>query len=190
MDNLLLEKKERFIELLRSTKREGIEDLIKWLESTDFFTAPASTKYHGACEGGLLIHSLSVYAALNVLHKNLMNFNDLNKKSIIIVSLLHDICKANCYIVDYRNVKVDGEWTKQPYYKFEEEFKFGGHGSKSMYLASKFIKLTDEEAAAINAHMGAWDNSTYQNPGAVYEDNFLAFALHMADEMATFLVKA
>lgn len=190
MDNLMLEKKEKFIELLKGTKREGIEELIAWLETTDFFTAPASTKYHGACEGGLLIHSLSVYAALNVLRTNLTNFNDLNEDSVIIVSLLHDICKANCYVVDYRNVKVNGEWTKQPYYKFEEEFKFGGHGSKSMYLASKFIKLTDEEAAAINTHMGSWDMSSYSNPSGVYENNLLAFALHMADEMATYVIKA
>lgn len=190
MDNLMMDKKNEFINLLRQTKREGIEELISWLESTDFFTAPASTMYHGAKEGGLLIHSLTVYAALKAIKHGLVNFDHLDDNSMIIVALLHDICKANCYTVDYRNVKVNGEWTKQPYYKFDEQFKFGGHGSKSMYLASKYIKLSDEEASAILNHMGAWDNSNYSNPGAAFEDNLLAFALHIADGMATYVAKA
>ena len=190
MDNLMKEKKEEFCSLLRSTKRDGIEQLISWLEKTDFFTAPASTRYHGAKEGGLLIHTLTVYSALKAIKNGLVNFSDLDDESMIIVALLHDICKADCYVVDYRNVKVDGEWTKQPFYKFEEKFCFGGHGSKSMYLASNFIKLKPDEASAINAHMGAWDMTTYSNPSGVYDTNLLAFALHMADEMATYVAKA
>lgn len=144
-----------FVELLRTTNRDGIEELIRYLqEETDFFTAPASTKYHGAFESGLLMHSINVCAELNL---------DPNSKvypteTLIIVALLHDICKANCYRTEKRNVKEYGGWVEKQIYVFEDELPLG-HGEKSLYLASKFIKLSDEEAAAIRWHMGAFDNA-------------------------------
>ena len=177
-----------FVELLRTTNRDGIEELIRYLqEETDFFTAPASTKYHGAFAGGLLMHSINVCAELRL---------DPNSKvypteTLIIVALLHDICKANCYRTEMRNVKENGGWVEKQIYVFEDELPLG-HGEKSLYLASKFIKLSDEEAAAIRWHMGAFDNAFRggdRGLNAAYEKYPLAVLLHMADMRATYLVE-
>ena len=177
-----------FVELLRTTNRDGIEELIRYLqEETDFFTAPASTKYHGAFAGGLLMHSINVCAELRL---------DPNSKvypteTLIIVALLHDICKANCYRTEKRNVKENGGWVEKQIYVFEDELPLG-HGEKSLYLASKFIKLSDEEAAAIRWHMGAFDcafRGGDRGLNAAYEKYTLAVLLHMADMRATYLVE-
>lgn len=177
-----------FVEVLRTTNRDGIEELIRYLqEETDFFTAPASTKYHGAFAGGLLMHSINVCAELRL---------DPNSKvypteTLIIVALLHDICKANCYRTEKRNVKEYGGWVEKQIYVFEDELPLG-HGEKSLYLASKFIKLSDEEAAAIRWHMGAFDNAFRggdRGLNAAYEKYPLAVLLHMADMRATYLVE-
>ena len=177
-----------FVELLRTTNRDGIEELIRYLqEETDFFTAPASTKYHGAFAGGLLMHSIKVCAELRL---------DPNSKvypteTLIIVALLHDICKANCYRTEKRNVKENGGWVEKQIYVFEDELPLG-HGEKSLYLASKFIKLSDEEAAAIRWHMGAFDcafRGGDRGLNAAYEKYPLAVLLHMADMRATYLVE-
>ena len=177
-----------FVELLRTTNMDGIEELIRYLqEETDFFTAPASTKYHGAFAGGLLMHSINVCAELRL---------DPNSKvypteTLIIVALLHDICKANCYRTEKRNVKENGGWVEKQIYVFEDELPLG-HGEKSLYLASKFIKLSDEEAAAIRWHMGAFDcafRGGDRGLNAAYEKYPLAVLLHMADMRATYLVE-
>ena len=177
-----------FVELLRTTNRDGIEELIRYLqEETDFFTAPASTKYHGAFAGGLLMHSINVCAELRL---------DPNSKvypteTLIIVALLHDICKANCYRTEKRNVNENGGWVEKQIYVFEDELPLG-HGEKSLYLASKFIKLSDEEAAAIRWHMGAFDcafRGGDRGLNAAYEKYPLAVLLHMADMRATYLVE-
>lgn len=177
-----------FVELLRTTNRDGIEELIRYLqEETDFFTAPASTKYHGAFAGGLLMHSINVCAELRL---------DPNSKvypteTLIIVALLHDICKANCYRTEKRNVKENGGWVEKQIYVFEDELPLG-HGEKSLYLASKFIKLSDEEAAAIRWHMGAFDcafRGGDRGLNAAYEKYPLAVMLHLADMRATYLVE-
>lgn len=177
-----------FVEVLRTTNRDGIEELIRYLqEETDFFTAPASTKYHGAFAGGLLMHSINVCAELRL---------DPNSKvypteTLIIVALLHDICKANCYRTEKRNVKENGGWVEKQIYVFEDEMPLG-HGEKSLYLASKFIKLSDEEAAAIRWHMGAFDcafRGGDRGLNAAYEKYPLAVLLHMADMRATYLVE-
>lgn len=177
-----------FVELLRTTNRDGIEELIRYLqEETDFFTAPASTKYHGAFAGGLLMHSINVCAELRL---------DPNSKvypteTLIIVALLHDICKANCYRTEKRNVKENGGWVEKQIYVFEDELPLG-HGEKSLYLASKFIKLSDEEAAAIRWHMGAFDNAFRggdRGLNAAYEKYPLAVMLHLADMRAAYLVE-
>lgn len=177
-----------FVELLRTTNRDGIEELIRYLqEETDFFTAPASAKYHGAFESGLLMHSINVCAELRL---------DPNSKvypteTLIIVALLHDICKANCYRTEKRNVKENGGWVEKQIYVFEDELPLG-HGEKSLYLASKFIKLSDEEAAAIRWHMGAFDcafRGGDRGLNAAYEKYPLAVMLHLADMRATYLVE-
>lgn len=179
-----------FDSLLRWTHRDNIDDLINWLHTTDFYVAPASTKYHGACERGLIMHSLSVCDCAIVLNKALEL--NINYDSIRICALLHDVCKVNCYEEYDKNTKVTNketgvsEWTTTKAYIYNDQFPFGGHGSKSVYLISHFINLTQEEAAAINCHMAAWDNPHY-SVGNVYEKYKLAWLIHVADEMSTFL---
>ena len=97
----------------------------------------------------------------------------------------------NFYKESTRNVKDEktGQWRKEPCYTISEQYPFGGHGSKSVYLLMKYIKLTDEEAAAINCHMGGWDVTTYHNPSPAYEKYPLAVYLHIADMLATYINK-
>jgi len=188
-----MEKKERFIELLKNTKREGIEDLINWLETTDFYKAPASTKYHGACEGGLLEHSLNVYDELKKETDTLMNnveeihFND---DSVILVALLHDLCKTNIYKTEYRNTKNEyGTWIKVPYYTIVDDEPYG-HGEKSVMLAARFIKLTPEEKYSIRWHMGFTEGKeNYNYVSAAYTKYDLAVLTHIADLKATYLLE-
>lgn len=175
----------------RFIEREGIEDLLKWLADSDFYTAPASTRYHGAYEGGLAEHSLAVYRRLTELCDWYGPGQGVTPESIAIVSLFHDICKVGTYKVAMRNAKNEktGVWEKVPYYTKQEDFAFGGHGSKSMYLVMHFMKLIPEEAVAINCHMGQWDSTVYSDPSAAYEQNRLAWLLHVADEAATYINK-
>ena len=156
--------KERFIELLRSTKREGIEKLIDFLEKTDFFTAPASTRFHMSCEGGLLQHSLNVYDCLVNLGTTTgdvqefqaagMRLDSIPQESIIIVALLHDLCKVNFYATEMRWRKdANNKWEQYPVYAVNDRNPYG-HGEKSVMMASEFIHLTMEERYAIRWHMG------------------------------------
>ena len=170
-----------------NVKRPGVTDLLMWLETTDFYTAPASTRYHGAEPEGLVMHSLAVWNRLCELvawYKL-----EVDRESVAIVALFHDLCKVDSYKVAMRNNKNEktGQWEKVPYYTKKEDYAFGGHGSKSVYLVMNFMKLLPEEAAAINAHMGSWDSSPYNNAGDVYEQNMLAWLLHVADEAATYI---
>ena len=169
-------------------KREGIQDFTEWLWNTDFFLAPASTRYHGCFEGGLAMHSLNVYSQLKKLCKW---YNcDVSDESIAIVALFHDVCKIGCYKTEMRWRKnSSSQWEQYPTYKFEEDFAYGGHGAKSVFLVQSFMKLTPEEASAINCHMGQWDATTYSNPTVVFERNLLAWLLHVADEAADFIVE-
>lgn len=178
--------KDKFIGLLAGVEREGIDDLINWIKyDTDFFTAPASTRYHGNYKGGLVQHSIDVYEHL----VSLADFYELPamyEDSIVIVALLHDLCKANMYGTEKRNRKnEDGVWEQYDFYTHDEQLNFGGHGSKSLYLAMKFIQLTDDEAVAINCHMSSWDGNKYV--GNAFSQFKLAWLLHVADEAATYL---
>ena len=177
--------KSRFIDLcLSNIDREGIKNLLAWLEKSDFYRAPASTKYHGSYEGGLLEHSLNVFDQALLLQNSF--HIDLPLESVTIAALFHDLCKVNFYKEDTRNVKVDGKWQSVPCYSIEEKFCYGGHGSKSVFLVERFMKLEPEEAIAINCHMGAWDGN--KDVGKAYEKSPLAFIVHAADECATFLI--
>jgi len=179
-----MENKERFIALCGNIKRDGIDDLMKWLESSDFYVAPASTRFHGSYAGGLLEHSLNVYDELS---RILLAYPeiDVSEETIIICSLFHDLCKVNMYVTEKRNRKnAEGKWESYDSYTIKEKYHFGGHGSKSVFLVQNFIKLTAEEAAAINAHMGSFDN---ERVGDTYEQFPFAWALHVADEASTFL---
>ena len=130
--------KEEFIQIYQENiKREGSAELLEWLQKTDFFTAPASTKFHGACEQGLVMHSISVFKTL--VEKHFDPETD-NMESFAICALLHDLCKAEFYKVSTRNVKNDetGKWEKVPYYAVEDKFPFG-HGEKSVFLIERFV---------------------------------------------------
>ena len=180
--------KEKFIQLLRKTNREGIEDLINFIEEkTDFFTAPASTRFHGSHEGGLLEHSMKVYEILDYKIKN--NVIDLHvpEDTIIIVSLLHDICKVNFYKVDYRNAKnARGEWEKVPYYTIDDTIPYG-HGEKSVMMLTEYIKLTSEEKYSIRWHMGFSEpKEVYSSLGAAYKKYPLALLVNEEDLEATY----
>lgn len=180
--------KDKFINLLRSTNREGMEELIKFMEEkTDFFIAPASTRFHGSHEGGLLEHSMKVYEILNYKMKN--NVIDLYAPddTIIIVSLLHDICKANFYKVDYRNAKnARGEWEKVPYYTVEDTIPYG-HGEKSVMMLTEYIKLTPEEKYCIRWHMGFSEpKESYTALGLAYKKYPLALLVNEADLEASY----
>lgn len=184
-----MDAKTEFLDIVgRKIKREGIDDLMNWIKGTDFFTAPASTRYHGSYEGGLVVHSLNVYRELMKLCR--WYGYQVTEESMAIVSLFHDICKIDCYKVEMRWRKDENNrWEQYATWKFDEDYSFGGHGSKSVYLIQNFMKLNPVEAAAINSHMGAWDATTYSNPSAVYEKNMLAWLLHVADEAANYVVE-
>lgn len=181
-----MDNQERFITLCKSVQRDGMNDLMDWVEASDFYTAPASTRFHGSYPGGLLQHSLNVYDELKRL---LHAYPEIkcSDESAIICALFHDFCKVNFYATEKRNRKNEfGQWESYDAYKVDEKFCFGGHGSKSVFLIQHFIKLTTEEAVAINCHMGAFDN---ENVGKSYEQFPLAWALHIADEAACYIVE-
>ena len=152
--------KEEFIEIFReNVHREGAENLLDYLmNKSDFFTAPASGRYHGAYPGGLCEHSLNVYHCLNdyLARERVTDLYGLeySPESIALVSLLHDVCKIGCYKPSTRNVKgEDGRWTQVPTFNFEDPLPYG-HGEKSVYVVNGFVRLTREEAMAIRWHMG------------------------------------
>lgn len=183
-----MSNKELFIEICKKNiKRAGIDDLLKWLESSDFFEAPASTRYHGSYAGGLCEHSINVYKALVRLANHYPEF-DFDPESLAIVALFHDLCKVNFYATEKRNRKNSetGQWESYDAYSIKEKFCFGGHGSKSVYLVQTFMKLSPEEAASINCHMGAFSDS---NVGSSFEQFPLAWFLHIADGMATYVIE-
>lgn len=170
--------KEEYINLLKGIDREGMDKLIEFLENSDFFTAPASTRYHGAWEGGLLAHSMKVYEILKTKTED--------SDSVKIVSLLHDICKVNYYKTDFRNVKNNGVWEQVPYYTVEDTIPYG-HGEKSVMMISEFIKLTPEEKYAIRWHMGFTEpKELYGTLGQAYKKYPLALLTFEADLEATY----
>lgn len=179
--------KEEFISLLRSTNREGIEEVIQFLEKSDFYKAPASTRFHGSFEGGLLEHSMKVYEILKHKVKNSLLDLNVSDDTLIIIALLHDICKVNFYKVDYRNAKNErGEWEKVPYYTVDDTIPYG-HGEKSVMMITEYIKLTPEEKYSIRWHMGYTEpKENYNAIGASYKKYPIALLTHEADLEATY----
>ena len=184
--------KEKFIELLKSTNREGMEKLIEFIETkTDFFKAPASTRFHGNFEGGLLEHSMKVYEILSdkVRYVKLNSNIEINSSedSLIIIGLLHDICKVNYYKTDYRNAKNEfGEWEKVPYYTVDDTIPYG-HGEKSVMMLTEYIKLTSEEKYCIRWHMGFSEpKELYGSLGLAFKKYPLALLTNEADLEATY----
>lgn len=179
--------KEEFLMLLRSVNREGMDELINFIEKSDFFKAPASTRFHGSYEGGLLEHSLNVYKLLCEKVKNCPVEINVSQDSLIIIGLLHDICKANFYKVDYRNAKnALGVWEKVPYFAVEDTIPYG-HGEKSVMMITEYMKLTPEEKYSIRWHMGYTEpKENYNAIGATYKKYPIALLTHEADLEATY----
>lgn len=187
--------KEDFIKIYKEKiTREGSDKLLEFLEKSDFFTAPASTRYHGAYEGGLLRHSLNVYECLveYLVRERVQQKYGLNvsEESAAIVALLHDICKVNFYTVSMRNSKNEqtGQWEKVPYYTINDTLPYG-HGEKSVYMVSGFMRLTREEAMAIRWHMGFSGIEDKNTIGKALEMYPLAFALSVADMEASYFLE-
>lgn len=188
--------KERFISIYNENiKREGSAKLLEYLSSNacDFFTAPASTRFHGSYEGGLLEHSLNVYDCLKsylerpeAKERFGLEFSD---ETVALVALLHDICKTNVYKIGYRNTKdASGQWIKVPRYEFEDGLPYG-HGEKSVYIISGFMRLTRDEAFAIRYHMGFSGEENKNTVGNALDMFPLALALNIADMEATFFLE-
>ncbi len=190
------ELKERFISIYNENiKRPGSDKLLEYLQSdrSDFFTAPASTRFHGAYEGGLCEHSMNVYDCLcSYLERERVKNEyglDYSEETIAIVALLHDICKVNLYKTSKRNKKDEnGKWIEVPYYEYNDTLPYG-HGEKSVYIVSGFMKLTREEAMAIRWHMGFSGEENVNTIGKALEMYPLALAAHIADMEATFYVE-
>lgn len=172
--------------------RQGSDALLNYLNSSDFFTAPASARFHMAENSGLCRHSVNVYNRLRDCVRREYGEDyakSVSDETIAICGLLHDVCKVNYYTVDYRNVKEGGEWVRRPYYKVEEKFPYG-HGEKSVFIISQYIRLTAEEAMAINWHMGGFDERVKGGSFALsdaYAKFKLALLMHIADISATYL---
>ncbi len=187
--------REKFIHYYKTyITREGADELLEYLcsEKSDFFTAPASTRFHGAYEGGLCEHSVNVFECLRE-YVSRPRFHEeyglsFTEETIAIVSLLHDLCKINVYKSSMRNVKKDGVWTAVPYYEFDDKMPYG-HGEKSVYIIGGFMRLTREEAFAIRYHMGFSKEEEAKNVSQAFEMFPLAMANYVADMEATFLIE-
>lgn len=186
--------KEKFIEIYNACiHREGADRFLEYLtEKTDFFIAPASTRFHGAYEGGLLEHSLNVYECLCDFVKR-PRFREkygfvFDEESLAIAALLHDVCKTNFYKTEMRNVKKNGVWESVPYYTIDDTLPYG-HGEKSVYIISGFMRLTRDEAFAIRYHMGFSGPEDANQIGKALEMFPLAFSLCVADMEASYYME-
>lgn len=193
-----------FERLLTSVNRDGIDKLLAYIRKSDFYRAPASTRFHSCHEGGLLEHTLNVYHCL-VAKKNNPTWKpileEIGDESLILVALLHDLCKTNFYVVEPKNKKVyndDGkkydsngryDWVTVPGYTIDDKLAYG-HGEGSVYIASGFIKLTRTEAMAIRWHM-LWTEpkELYNSVGNAARMHPLIIALNSADLEATYLME-
>ena len=188
--------KEEFIDIFKThITREGADKLLDYLTNkSDFFTAPASARYHSAYAGGLCDHSVNVYHCLadylsrpRVQELYGLEYTD---ESIAIVALLHDLCKIGCYKLGSRNVKdASGKWQSVPTYTFDDPLPYG-HGEKSVYIINGFIRLTREEAMAIRWHMGFSGTEDNRMVGQAFQQFPLAFALSTADMEASYFLEA
>ncbi|WP_277407922.1 HD domain-containing protein [Lacrimispora xylanisolvens] len=186
---------ERFEKLLLETKRPGIEALLEFIRKSDFYAAPASTRFHGSYEGGLLEHSLNVYDCLankweldsGAWHEHL---EKVKEESIAISALLHDICKTYYYTTEMRNKKDEsGVWVQVPFYTVDDRIPYG-HGEKSVMMIEEYIKLLPAERYAIRWHMGSYEPKELWNTlGTAMEKYPLVLALHEADMEATYLLE-
>lgn len=188
--------KETFIEIYQNKiQRRGSQQLLDYLtgDTSDFFTAPSSTRFHGSYEGGLVEHSVNVYNCLTDYlsrprTKELYRM-DYTEETVALVALLHDVCKLNFYKVDFRNAKnAEGKWEKVPYYTIDDTLPYG-HGEKSVYIVSSYMRLSREETFAIRYHMGFSGCEDKNSIGKAFEMFPLALALHVADMEASYYLE-
>ncbi len=195
---------ERFESFLSEIDRSGSDKLFEYIRGSDFYTAPASTRYHSCHSGGLLEHSLNVAECLlnklnNPVWSNILN--DVGRESILVCALLHDICKANFYGVEMRNKKIYSEngkkidsngrydWESVPYYIMEDKMPLG-HGEKSVMILDDFIKLKPVERYAIRWHMLFTEpKELYGTIGVAIRKHPLCLALSQADLESTYLLE-
>lgn len=185
-----MDNKEKFLQICKNyIRRDGIDDLLQWLEKSDFFYAPASRNFHGNHEGGLLEHSLYVYDFLI----KIVNMTELKDKfsdeTLAIVALFHDICKVNFYKKGTQNVKYaeTGRWYTKEVYEFNEKVPLG-HGEKSCILLQQFMRLSIEELLSIRWHMGGYDAATRGGDwsmNSAKDHSKLVTLLQVADTIAT-----
>ena len=193
-----MDKKEEFISIYKENiRREGADKLLEYLTSSasDFFDAPASTRFHGAYQGGLVEHSVNVYHCLKAYLERPRVREEyglmVNSESVAIAALLHDLCKVNCYKPGTRNVKENGVWKTVPTFEYSDDLPYG-HGEKSVYIITGFMRLTREEAFAIRYHMGfsnVENSMATNNVSKAFEMYPLAFALSTADMEATYYLE-
>lgn len=199
----IVENKNYFISLVKQfVKRDGVDQLLTWLERSDFFVCPASTQFNLPVEGGLCQHALNVADSLvkRYFDKSIYDLeesdalvvldNEMTIENILVVSLFSSINKANCYVKDFKNVKVNGKWEQQEYWKWNEQFLYSGRGGKSVFILQQYMRLYVEEAQAIAFILAGEDNifsgvidSTYRK---IYEQSSLALYLHLAEMEATY----
>ena len=190
-----MDSKEVFLQIYRDNiHREGSDALLDYLEhKSDFFTSPASARFHGSYPGGLCEHSVNVYRCLEAYLerervRELYGL-DYSPETVALVSLLHDVCKIGCYRGGTRNVKgPDGKWQSVPTFFYEDKLPYG-HGEKSVYILSGYLKLTREEAMAIRWHMGFSGDEDKRLVGQALQQYPLAFALSVADMEATYFLE-
>lgn len=203
----LARNKERFISLVKKyIHREGVDKLLAWLDNTDFFTAPATTRYQLSVEGGLcqlslntfdrMVELANMYYGLEPNDDNVYNGdtaeaeNAFTMENIAIVALFHAIYKTHCYVKDFRNQKINGVWEQVEYYRWDEAFVYG-RGAKSVYILQQFMRLQVDEAQAIRFHTAGREdaNSSMFDMSyfRVYEQSPLAVLLFLAEQMAYWL---
>ena len=189
--------KEEFLEIYQThIRREGSAELLDYLvNKSDFFTAPASARFHGSYAGGLCQHSVNVFRCLEDYLsrprvREVYQLDSYPMESVAIVALLHDLCKIGCYKAGTRNVKNEatGQWEKVPTFFFEDKLPYG-HGEKSVYIISGFLRLTREEAMAIRWHMGFSGTEDNRLVGQAFQQFPLAFALATADMEASYFLE-
>ena len=180
-------------------KRDGVDNFLEWLDTTDAIEAPCSTKYHLSCKGGLIQHNLNVFSRLIKFLKDEYGDNcPYNQEQIAIVALLHDLSKINNYVFGTKNIKNDvtGQWEKQDCIFTKDEndrFFYGTHSETSLYIAKRFFNLTYDEEIAILYHMGGLDYSEAEvsrNVYTAFRKVPLAYYLHLADFTATIMDEA
>ena len=187
------DSKTQFLDIANNNiKREGIDTLLSWLEKSDFFIAPSSTRFHGNYAGGLCEHSINVYNCLKMLvenYKSQFPEFEISEETMAIISLFHDLCKTNFYKKTFRNVKNEetGQWEKKEVYQIEDRLGMG-HGEGSLYIIQSFMKLNRDEALAIRWHMGEFDNAVKGGDYSINtakEQSPIVTLLHLADIWAS-----